>query len=369
MARRIKKAKIEFISLCQRGINGMRTIYKSEDKSLTLSGVSKALPDFDEKGQIVACVYAPNRIDKEQDWADEGAIRDMAHGYMREGAKVDVRHNDKALDRSRAYVAESFIIQKGDPRFEGISDHNGPFDATGGWGVLIQVDDPELRKAYRNGDWAGVSMGGHAIDAANEEPLHKGIADFFGEWFRKFVPGAASGDEDDMKPEDLKKAVEDGNATLAKTIVEGLKSVMVEAGLIKKADESKPDEKTKDDDVDLTDPEAVEAHIAKLETAKINKRDPVALRKHLASLRKAKPEGEETAEGIEDAEQMTPELKKALAEVERLKKASNQPADATEKKAATKGSPMKKEDLDAFNAGKKAAQAYNQSRGLETAKA
>lgn len=168
-----------------------------------------------------------------------------------------------------------------------------------------------------------------------------------------------------MKPEDLKKAVEDGNVTLAKTIVDGFKSVMVEAGLIKKADEPKPQEK--DDDLDLSDPEAVEAHIAKLEAAKINKRDPVALRKHLASLRKAKDttegEGEETAE---DAEQMTPELKKALAEVERLKKASNQPADAEEKKGAAKraGSPLKKEELDAFNAGKRAAQAFNQMRGL-----
>ncbi len=372
MARRIKKAKIEFISLCQRGINGMRTIYKSEDKSLTLSGVTKALADFDEKGQIVACVYAPNRIDKEQDWADEGAIRDMAHGYMREGAKVDVRHNDKALDRSRAYVAESFIIQKGDPRFDGISDHNGPFDATGGWGVLIQVDDPELRKAYRNGDWAGVSMGGHAIEAANEEPLHKGITDFFGELFRKFVPAAASGDEDDMKPEDLKKAVEDGNATLAKTIVDGFKSVMVEAGLIKKADEKK-DEKSKEDDLDLTDPDAVEAHIAKLESAKINKQDPAALRKHLATLRKAKAGTEESEQGDEKAEgeeEISPELKKALAEVERLKKASNQPADAGEKRAAEKkGSLMKKEDLDAFNAGKAAAKRFNESRGLSTAKA
>jgi hypothetical protein len=141
--------------------------------------------------------------------------------------------------------------------------------------------------------------------------LHKGITNFFGELFRRFVPDAASGDEEDMKPEDLKKAVEDGNATLAKTIVDGFKSVMVEAGLIKKADEPKPQEK--DDDLDLSDPDAVEAHIAKLEAAKINKRDPVALRKHLASLRKAKDttEGEETTE---DTEQMTPELKKALAE-------------------------------------------------------
>ena len=168
-AKRIVKAKIDFISLCPRGANSFSTIYKADDgdKSVDLTTICK---DMNEQGEIIACVYAPETIDSQGDIASAAVIKEFAHDFQKNGAGIDIRHNEEALEKDDIYVAESFIIQKDDPRFADMMDYEGnSVDVTGGWGAVLKVDSEELRELYRSGDWGGVSMGGMAIKKSTED--------------------------------------------------------------------------------------------------------------------------------------------------------------------------------------------------------
>lgn len=168
--RRFKKGKIEFLTLCRRGANKQPVVYKA-DADITLETILKASDDL---GEITALVYVPEMVDAQGDVASAEVIKDLAYGFLQSGGKIDILHNEKPVSRDRAYVAESFIVQKGDPRFEGWKDYDGnPIDPTGAWGTVIKVNDPTLRALYRDGRWNGVSMGGTAefeqITKAHEE--------------------------------------------------------------------------------------------------------------------------------------------------------------------------------------------------------
>jgi hypothetical protein len=156
MARRIKQGSIKFVSLCPRGANLIPTIYKADD-TFMLETVAK----LSEQGELTSIVYAPEKRDSQGDIASAEVIKNLAHGFLRDGKGVDIVHDGVALAKDKAHVAESFIVQKGDDRFKDLTDYNGdPLDATGAWAVVIKLDDPELRKLYRDGKWQGVSMGG-----------------------------------------------------------------------------------------------------------------------------------------------------------------------------------------------------------------
>src|SRR5262245_61425397 len=111
--RRIKKAEITRVALVPRGANKLRALYKDDGVELY------PLTKFDqEKGELLALVYLPDRVDAQGDFASQDAIVSMAHSHMRNGAELDLRHGDKALTKEQAYVAESFIVQQGDARFD-----------------------------------------------------------------------------------------------------------------------------------------------------------------------------------------------------------------------------------------------------------
>ena len=163
MARfRIVKANITHLSLCPRGANRMPVIWKSGD-ILELDTIVKASEKFDEDGLLTAVVYAPEVEDAQGEIASAEVIKDMAYGAHRNGLKVDIRHDQKELKKEDAHIVESFLIQKGDPRFTMFKTYEGEVvDVTGGWATVIKIDNAELRKQYRSGEWNGVSMGGTA---------------------------------------------------------------------------------------------------------------------------------------------------------------------------------------------------------------
>lgn len=168
--RRILQSKIDFLSLCPRGANTIQTVYKAEDgenKSISFSAITK---DMTEQGELITCVYAPDLVDSQGDIASAEVIKDMAYGFAKEGKGIDIRHNGKAVDKEEAYVAESFIIQKNDPRFEGMKDYDGDVvNVTGGWGSVIKIENEELRKLYKSGEWGGISIGGISFVQNEEE--------------------------------------------------------------------------------------------------------------------------------------------------------------------------------------------------------
>ena len=155
--RRIKEARVLMLSLCKKGKNGMKTLFKSED---TVQTLIKA----DEKGEVLAVAYPMGVADADGDFVDTmEAIESMAHSFMKEGAQLDIEHNGEVLGREDAYVKESFIVQKGDERFSAWPGYDGePVDVTGAWAVKLQIDNPELRAAFRDGEWDGVSLFGPA---------------------------------------------------------------------------------------------------------------------------------------------------------------------------------------------------------------
>ncbi|MBL4769481.1 MAG: hypothetical protein JKY94_17545 [Rhodobacteraceae bacterium] len=321
---RIKSANIKFVSLCPAGMNGLRTLYKSKDPNeriVTLRPLIKEAEDFEEKGQLVAAVWVPDRADSKGDWANKATIQDMAYSHARNGYAVDLEHNEQPLSKEAAYMAESFIIQEGDPRFVGLVDEAGfSVDATGGWGAVFQVDSPELRKEYREGKWGGVSLAGPALVVEEEPPASARFAKM----------AKLLGDEIDMEKSEFEAALAKSNKDLLDGLVLALapKAPPEPAKLIKA-------------EVDLTDPAAVKAHLAGLELAKVDTSDPASLRKHLATLEKS----DEPEEGTED----TPELAKAKADLEKSEKAlkkaqqrSNQPAGDPAGAAEPEESDLKK---------------------------
>lgn len=182
--RQIIKAKIDFISLCPAGANNVQTIYKSKDSKneVTILTASKAMT---EKGELFCVVYAPDMVDSQGDTASAEVIKDFAYDFAKRGGAIDIRHNEEAVDKEDIFIAESMIIQKDDPRFTGVKDYAGNVvDVTGGWGVVLKVEDEELRNLYRSGEWGGISMGGLMV--AKDVDTETSITKMFKEFIDKF---------------------------------------------------------------------------------------------------------------------------------------------------------------------------------------
>lgn len=159
--RRIKAAKISLISLVPAGANRVTALFKGRG-DVELSAVAK----IDVEGYLTALVYVPDMVDSQQDVANAQAIKQMAHDFISnmEGNGIDVLHDCQPIGSERARICETFLVQKGDPRFAGVTDDTGAaVDPTGAWGVVIKIDDPDLRALYASGEWVGVSMFGSAI--------------------------------------------------------------------------------------------------------------------------------------------------------------------------------------------------------------
>jgi hypothetical protein len=171
MRKRIKFAKVSFVSLCRRGANRLPGLYKSEDDTLVFDCLAK----MDEEGMLTSLVYVPGATDSDGHTADQATIEAMAHTFLENGAQLDTNHNLDPLGKDQAYVAESFIVQAGDTRFADIKDRAGQaLDATGAWCIKTKLVDPELRKNYREDGWDGVSLYAAPGDYELEElPIQK----------------------------------------------------------------------------------------------------------------------------------------------------------------------------------------------------
>lgn len=162
--RRLKNPKVTLVSLVSRPKTGLRAIVKS-DGTFEYPALIKA---DGERGEILALVYPAERPDADDDIASADVVREMAHSHARTGLALDVQHDGKPLSKSQAFVAESFIVQPGDPRFSGWKDSEGnDVDAAGGWAQVIRLEDPVLRKAFKDGTLSGVSLFG----TAQREPV------------------------------------------------------------------------------------------------------------------------------------------------------------------------------------------------------
>lgn len=321
---------MEFVSLVKRGANQLPVVYKDDEKRATISLLTKAGANFDEDGEILGVVYAPDLEDSQGDVADAAAIKKIQRESTKHGFKLDMQHDGKALSADRAWLAENLIIAKGDERFTGFKDRSGvERDVTGGWGIVVRVEDPELRKQYRSGAWDGFSMAGPAeLQDITKDAASPQFERFIKAFETAFNQGGTAA-EDEMTEAEMKKALTDNNAALSTSIVEAL----AKAGVIKAADAApapaakpepapaaKPVLKFEGDPMNADD---VKKHREKLAKAKLAEgvdwNDPDSVSKYEARL----AEFSKSADGKPDPN--AAQIAKLEDEIKKLRGASQQP--------------------------------------------
>lgn len=359
--RRIKSARITFISLVPRGANQLPVLYKSEDQTAQFDCIVKA-DDFNETGELTAIVYAPETPDSQGDVASAEVIKQMAHEYMRNVGAVDVRHNTAALPREKVSVVENFIIQKGDPRFENQKDYSGrPVNVTGGWGVVIKVDDMELRRLYREGHWNGVSMFGPAI----VEPISKSEGSIADALAKRLAAGSNnnnSNEGNDMDIKELEAALAKSNDALATKLADTIVAGLAKALKPEAPAEPKPNAEVMKFEGDPTNLDDVRAHGRRVRAALVKWDDPKSVAAYEAAL--AKEAGESDKNKSPELVAAEAALAKAQTELTRVSKGSNQsPKDGDGKPDATaamaEATGLSKEACAGFSIGSRMAKFAN----------
>jgi hypothetical protein len=285
--RRIRKATIKAVSLVSRGANLMPVLYKADEGIAEFSTLSKV----GSEGLITTVVYPRDYRDGQGDTADEAVVKEMAYSHAREGFTLDVHHDGKVLKHDQAFVAESFIIQKGDERFKNWTDTKGqPVDVTGSWAQIIKVEDTELRKKLESGEIAGVSIFGPAVVT-----FEKG--DELEREFMRRMRGESSVDE--TKLATMLKAQTDAIGGLFEKLVKELKPAPA-------APPSDETIKFEGDPANLAD---LQKHAAKLARAELVKSGALSDPAKLAELIKAQAPADDKNKGS-----TTEQLEKALAD-------------------------------------------------------
>jgi len=352
--RKIKRAYITTIALCQRPKNGLRTVLKS-DGQFELATLSKA----SAKDELLAVVYAPDRVDSDEEFTTADVIKAMAHEYVRDHRQLDIEHDGEILTNDQAFLAESFIIAKGDERFSNWKDHEDKEvgDLTGAWGVVIKIVDSTLQKALVDGLLDGVSMFGKAaLEPLQTKAASKRVADRLGAAKNKPT------EEDQMDETKLKALF----AELTQSLVKALEPVTA----LVKANTEKPAKKGAE----------LEAPVFKGDPTK--DKDLEAFERELVGyeLRKGMAEGTLTAADIRDMRAKLAEtapsdeeagVKKGdSAEVRELKKSlfkAQKKSNAPEGGKAGEGSDDDPEEIRKANIseGRKIADEIAERRGMK----
>lgn len=347
----LSNAAVGFVSLCRRGMNGIRTVMKSDGRFSVSSNLSK----MDREGLLHTLVWVPDLPCHEGDVMTADEVRKMAHGFLPNGGHIDIEHNGKPLSADQVSIAEHYIVPEGDPKFQGICTSEGAqIDPTGGWGLILKINDPEIRADYESGEWNGVSLAGRA----EVTPIGKSTT----------PTPTPTEDEFDMTPEDRKQFSDE----LADKIVNGL-SVVLKA----QTTETPPAEPTETvetvsvdvpSDLDINDPEALEAwadqlYVESLDLTKKSDVEKLAKHRREQAAKRAKVEAQkaqetqESNEGAEGSENET-ELEKAKRErdeanarIEKLEKASKQSAQPGDEEESLEVANLNKSENSQWKAG------------------
>jgi len=177
--RKLVNPSIYALALCNKGANGFGVVYKHDVE--TEDGNTEQQDGFlpvlinkegIEKGELLAVAYAPGVVDAHGDFADIDAVKMMAYSFAKNKGYLDLQHDGAPLPPDKAYIAESFIVQASDDRFSNYARYDGKkVDLTGAWAVVVKLEDPALRKIYKERNWNGVSMFGFAESTPKKKEL------------------------------------------------------------------------------------------------------------------------------------------------------------------------------------------------------
>lgn len=203
----------------------------------------------DDMMRAYGVVYAPDQEDAHGDTADADTIRKAQAEFMREGRlkNIDTEHS---FTSEMAYVAESWLVRKGDPLFA-----NEP---EGSWAVGIQIGDPDLWKQLKSGELTGISLAGIArMEPGPDDPTHPRYTEKDAEpgWVSRLIK-ALTGAPHQEPVEETDMTKDEVQALVAET----LKSVLPDA--LKDASQSAGNPPAKDEptEVEKAVADALKAH-------------------------------------------------------------------------------------------------------------
>ena len=189
----LKNMQISFISLVRKGANNRTIIWKSAEDPPESKPVPIAKID-DEKRMVYGVVYSPDEKDTQGDWTTAAEIEKAAYDFMR---NLSLHNVDKSHSWTPegAYVAESWIIRKGDGLFQD--------EKPGSWAVGIRIEKPELWQEVKKGDIAALSMGGSGEREDREiQKSDKGLFEAIKKYFQR-------GEETEMDKTEVEKIVKE----------------------------------------------------------------------------------------------------------------------------------------------------------------
>jgi hypothetical protein len=184
MAYQLKELSVEFISLVKSPANRKGLVLKGRDaRTFEIKKTDAKLK------RAYGVVYAPDEEDAQGDSADAETIRKAADEFMKDGRLKNVDSDHDFVPKG-AFVAESWIVRKGDPTFSGESE--------GAWAVGIQITDDALWKGLESGEYTGISLAGNGRRVKKEDDEPPG-------WFRRFLAKAGRKADDGETGEDVEK--------------------------------------------------------------------------------------------------------------------------------------------------------------------
>lgn len=147
---KLKNLLVQFISLVDKAANHREFVWKA-DGGFAGSVLIRKVDE--EKRMVYGVVYTPDEVDSQGDYADAPTIERAAHEFLKQQLlhNVDTQHD---FQPEKGYVAESYLIRGVDALF--------PDDKEGTWVVAIKVEDDEVWKAVKAGDYTGLSLAGTA---------------------------------------------------------------------------------------------------------------------------------------------------------------------------------------------------------------
>jgi hypothetical protein len=218
-------------------------------------------------------------------------------------------------------------------------------DLEGAWATVIKIDDPELRAKYKNGEWAGVSMGGTAVVEQEKADVERLV-----ELLAKAISPSTKEPDTNMTPQELE--------AITKALKEGITSMTTELVKSLKPEAPKPPEAPKDDTpVFKGNPDnerAVELHARQVELHVLRKsvdwKDPESIRGYKEQVAALKAEWKD----IDEAAGIT------APEEKPVRKAG--PAGGEGEKPTLQLVGMSKEAADMLKAGMAHAEALEKAR-------
>lgn len=351
----------------------MPVIYK-EDGTFDCEMLLKATDNFMDRGELLAVVYAPELRDTQGDIASATVIKDMMYDAAKRGESIDIRHDGKALSKDQIYVAERFIVQKDDARFTDFKDYDGKIvDVTGAWATVLKIEEQALRQKYKDGDWNGISMGGHADFALDKEDS---LADKVVSFLIKKL-GFSKDEDTDMDAAEYKTLMVENNKTLAEAIGKSVGEAIAKGEKPNDADDDKNSKTDEDKNKapvfkgDASKAEDVQKHQDALAAWELQKdvdwgssESVTAYNEKLAAMKKV-ADGKADEGKSDEVKKLETELADAQKKLEtELGKSQQGGGDADSQKGQVQVSEgLSKEDLTLFALGSKIGKAQNEMTG------